>query len=58
MCMEIIRLNAEEYSGKKYSAKYESMGYYNIQEQKDSFEFKFYETYKPEEHALQDEILA
>lgn len=56
--MEIVRLNAEEYSGKKYSVKYESMGYYNIQEQEDSFEFKFYETDKPEEHVLQDEILA
>ena len=56
--MDIRELNSEKYSGKSYSIKYYTKGYFDIHQEMDAFTFRYCPLEQEEEHILQDEILA
>ena len=55
--MEIIRLEAEAYAGRKFSVRYETNGYYDICACESGFQIEYYRFEGPEEKSFDDVFL-
>lgn len=52
--MEIKRLEREEYAGRKFTARYQTRGYYDIRASESGFDVKYIPFDEPEERSFDD----